>query len=66
MAVGTNHFNKQTVKALGRQGITIIGITAIPDEKGSFLNSQTGYQLNDNGTHKIRTYLQVLALAKGD
>lgn len=64
MAVGTNHFNKQTIKALGAKGIKIIGITSIPDENGSFLNSQTGYQLDDNGTHKIRLYMEVLEIAK--
>lgn len=64
MAIGTNHFDKNTVKALGAKGIKIIGITAIPDEKGSFLNSQTGYCLDDNGTHKIRLYMEVLELSK--
>lgn len=64
MAIGTNHFNKQTIKALGAKGIKIIGITSIPDENGSFLNSQTGYQLDDNGTHKIRLYMEVLEIAK--
>ena len=61
---GNNHFDKKIVKALGAKNIHIIGIQAIPDDKGSFLNSTTGYILNDNGTQKIRSYMQVKELAK--
>jgi hypothetical protein len=63
-AVGTDHFSRVTVNGLEAKGVKITGITAIPDEKGSFLNSSTGYLLNDNGTCRVRTYLQVLELAK--
>lgn len=60
--VGTNHFNSKTIKALAKKGITIIGMVAIPDVNG-YCNSETGYQIDDNGTHRIRLYLEILELA---
>lgn len=57
-------FSKQTIKALAVKGITIIGLQAILDSKGSFLNSQTGYVLDDNGTCRVRLFLEVLEMAK--
>lgn len=57
-----SHFNKKTLKALTALGIRLIGTQAIPDEKGSYLNSSTGYCLDDNGTHRILGYLEVLGL----
>lgn len=64
-AVGTDHFNASTLKALKRRGIRIIGITAIPANDHDRYFSATGYELDDNGTHRIRTYLEVLAIADG-
>lgn len=61
---GNDHFDKKIVKTLGAKGIKIVGLQAIPDDKGSFLNCTTGYILNDNGTQKIRSYMQVKELAK--
>lgn len=60
----TSHFGAKAIKALAKKGITITGMQALPDQTGSFLNSETGYILNDNGTAKVRTYLQVRELAK--
>lgn len=59
-----NHFNKTTIKALAKKGIKIIGLQAIPDSNGSFLNSQTGYVLDNNGTCQVRLYLEVLEMAE--
>lgn len=56
-------FNKQIVSSLQTKGIKIVGASMLPDSNGSFLNSELGYQLNDNGCSKIRTYLQVKQLA---
>lgn len=58
-----NDFSRKTLNALARKGIRLVGLQAIPDEKGSFLNSSTGYCLDDNGTHRIRSFREVLALA---
>ena len=56
-------FSSKVVKSLARQGIRIIGATALPDATGSYLNSERGYNLDDNGTHRICAYLQVVAIA---
>ena len=63
--IAEKDFSKAVVKALGRKGITLIGITALPDASGSFLNSDRGYTLNDNGTHRIRTYREVVSISVG-
>lgn len=65
MAIGENHFSTSTRKALAKRGVRIVGITALPDATGSYLNSSTGYQLDDNGCQRIRTYLEVRAIAAG-
>lgn len=55
-------FSAKIRRSLLKQGIRIIGITALPVD-GSFLNSRRGYQLDDNGTGRIRTYFQVEAMS---
>lgn len=65
MAIGADHFSKQTRNALAKRGIYVAGITALPGRSGTFLDSVTGYELNDNGCHRIRTYLEVKAIAEG-
>ena len=57
-------FTAQTVRALAKKGITIIGKTYIPGAGDMpYANGQTGYQLNDNGTGKVRTHAQVREMA---
>jgi hypothetical protein len=58
-------FPKPVIAALARQGIRIIGACAIPDSKAEmpWANASRGYQLDDNGTHRIRSYAEVKALA---
>lgn len=58
-------FAKEVVKALKKRGITIVGATWVPGKDGSYANGETAYRLNDNGTSKLRTYLEVVALAGG-
>lgn len=60
-----NHFSKQTLSALAKKGITLIGLTVIPDNTSPMpmANGSTGYCLDDNGTYRIRTFLQVLEMA---
>jgi len=58
-------FSKTTLSALSRKGITIIGITVIPDNSGlPFASGERGYKLNDNGCLIIRAFAQVLELAR--
>lgn len=47
-----NDFSRKTLKALSKKGISLVGL------QGDF------YVLNDNGTCKVRTFSQVLELAK--
>lgn len=52
-------------KALLRRGIEIIGAVAVPDmsHQMPYANASRGYQLDDNGTHRIRSRVEVIALA---
>lgn len=62
------HFSAKDFSALVRRnllkhGIRIIGLTLIPGVGDMpFANGERGYALDDNGTHRIRTYAEVRAL----
>lgn len=57
-----NDFSKQTLVALGKRGITLIGITVIPGTgELPMANGERGYCMDDNGTQRIWTFEQVLA-----
>lgn len=64
-----SHFAKdfpKTVRlALAKKGITIVGACPIPDMTSDmpWANASRGYELNDNGTHRIRSYEQVKEMA---
>lgn len=60
--IALSHFGAKRVKALAALGIVIVGIQALPDASGSFLNPETGYCLNNNGEHQVRSYFDVIAL----
>jgi len=57
-------FNAKTIRVLSRKGITIMGITFLPDENGLFLNGRRGYKVNDNGTGRVWTWHDVMNAAK--
>lgn len=61
-----NDFSKATLKALGRKGIYLAGIVAIPDYSSPmpFANAARGYVMNDNGTQKIWRFFDVLNATK--
>ena len=56
-------FSRTTLAGLRRRGIQIVGSTWLPDEKGDFARGQRGYLLDDNGTGRVRTFLEVMALS---
>jgi len=60
-----NDFSAKTRSALARKGITIIGLTVIPNPNSDmpWATGDRGYKLNDNGCHRIRSYREVLELA---
>jgi hypothetical protein len=62
--IPASHFNKTTLKGLTSKGIRIASMTYIPGNDGKFANGFTGYILDDNGTGRVRSFLEVLELAK--
>jgi hypothetical protein len=62
--INTRDFNIKVIKSLKQKGISIYRKTWLPDSKGDFTNGETGYVINDNGTSRVKTYLEILALAK--
>jgi hypothetical protein len=50
------HFSHETLRRLAALGITVTGLQAIP-------GGDDAYKLNDNGTQRLRTFREVLALA---
>lgn len=59
-----SHFSNSTLRKLARKGITLVGTTYLPGEgELPYATGETGYCLNDNGTHRVRTFREVLALA---
>lgn len=63
--IAARHFGCKAVKALALQGIRIRGLQALPDTSGSFLNTSTGYLVDDNGTGRVWTYAEVRAKNAG-
>ena len=56
-------FDAATRAALLTAGIRIIGVQALPVD-GSFLQTETGYCVDDNGTGRVWTREQVLMRAE--
>jgi hypothetical protein len=57
--IALRHFGRKAVRALARKGISVIGLQHVPGPYGG----DTGYCLDDNGTGRVRSYLEVRALA---
>ena len=55
-------FSRSIVRTLAKSGITIIGATTVLGKSGTYLDGERAYQLDDNGTHRVRTYAEVRAL----
>jgi hypothetical protein len=62
--ISSRHFGRKAVASLARKGIRVIGLQAIPDERGSFLNSSTGYLVDDTGCGRVWSYRQVTEAAR--
>ena len=62
--ISTRHFGRKAVTLLARKGIRVTGLQALPDAAGSFLNSETGYRVDDNGCGRVWTYAQVREAAR--
>ena len=63
--IPARHFNRVTLRMLTKRGVSLVGMTYLPNATtGSYANGETGYQVNDNGTSRILTLLQILARAE--
>lgn len=64
--VAHHHFNKRTLNNLHKKGIYIIGLTSIPDMSSDmpWANASVAYNIDDNGTGKIKTASELIAIAK--
>jgi hypothetical protein len=58
-SLASRHFGRKAVAALARKGVRIVGLQALPDASGSFLNSSTGYLVDDNGCGRVWTFFEV-------
>jgi hypothetical protein len=58
-------FSSSVRRALLKRGIVVLGICAIPDMSHPmpFANASRGYQLSDNGTGKVRSHIEVIAMS---
>jgi hypothetical protein len=65
MNAATSHFSSNIQTRLKLKGIKVVGIQAIPGPGPlPWANSEVAYVLDDNGTGKVRTFLEVLELAR--
>lgn len=62
--IAVSHFGKRLIARLARRGIKIIGLTVIPDNSSNmpYANGETGYNIDDNGTGRVLTLLEVHAI----
>ncbi len=61
--IARSHFSAKTIKALAKLGVKVIGLQgySVTYDNGS-TGSETAYCLDDNGTGRVRTFMQVLAM----
>ena len=57
-------FKRATLAALAKKGIAILFNHPIPGCDGTFANGGIAYGLNDNGTFRLVSFLEVLSIAK--
>jgi hypothetical protein len=62
--VAGKDFSKKTLKALSSKGIAILSATYAPGPGGNYANGEVVYNLDDNGTGRTRSFLQVLGMGK--
>ena len=59
-------FTPAVRRALTKRGIFVIDVCTIPGEGDMpYANGCTGYYLDDNGTQRLRTRSEVVAIAEG-
>lgn len=61
--IAVSHFGRRIVTALYKQGVSFIGVQAVPAFEGDTYFQDTAYAVNDNETHRLLRYADVLAMA---
>lgn len=56
-------FSRIVINTLRTRGIVVTGGTWLAGPDGSYANGERGYTLEERGTHIVRSYEEVLALA---
>jgi hypothetical protein len=57
-------FSRSTINSLRRKGIDIVGKTLIPGSgEMPMANGSTGYCVDDNGTHRVMRFREILEVA---
>ena len=57
-------FSRSTIKSLAKKGVSLIGIQMVPSPKLGWLDAEKCYTVDDNGTGRVWSFLETLALAK--
>jgi hypothetical protein len=61
--IALRHFGAKAVKALAKKGVVLVSLTSIPGPSGTYLDSDTGYTVSDNGTGRVLSFQDVRRLA---
>lgn len=61
------HFSAATRRGLARRGVRVLSLTTIPGPGPTpYASGETGYNVDDNGTGRVLTHPEVVALARRD
>lgn len=59
----SRHFNAATLRKLAKRGVRVIGFQLVPTNDG-WADSWTAYQVDDNGTGRVLSHSDLLAIAE--
>lgn len=64
LQIAQRDFGKAKVNKLAKAGVRFVGLQPIPDMSKAlpYANAERGYVIDDNGTGRVLTYREVLAL----
>lgn len=60
----TRHLGKKTIANLRKKNVRVLAVTTVPDQNGNFANGETGYMICNNGIGQVKTFQQVVEMAK--
>ena len=59
--IARSHFSASVRRTIKSRGVRVIGLQSIPGEGGDWMNGETGYLVDDNGTGRLWNYAQICA-----